>query len=86
MDFTVITEHFELVVILGCLVIGYILKHTFDKVPNKYIPTILAVLGAILNAAVNGIGLENVIYGAVMGLASTGMHQAFTKFVENTQE
>ena len=52
MDFTVITEHFELVVILGCLVIGYILKHTFDKVPNKYIPTILAVLGAILNAAV----------------------------------
>lgn len=86
MDFTVITEHFELVVILGCLVIGYILKHTFDKVPNKYIPTILAVLGAILNAAVNGVGLENVIYGAVMGLASTGMHQAFTKFVENTQE
>lgn len=86
MDFTVIAEHFELVVILGCLVIGYILKHTFDKVPNKYIPTILAVLGAILNAAVNGVGLENVIYGAVMGLASTGMHQAFTKFVENTQE
>ena len=86
MDFTVITEHFELVVILGCLVIGYILKHTFDKVSNKYIPTILAVLGAILNAAVNGVGLENVIYGAVMGLASTGMHQAFTKFVENTQE
>ena len=86
MDFTVITEHFELVVILGCLVIGYILKHTFDKVPNKYIPTILAVLGAILNAAVNGVGLENVIYGAVMGLASTGLHQAFTKFVENTQE
>lgn len=86
MDFTVITEHFELVVLLGCLVVGYILKHTFDKVPNKYIPTILAVLGAILNAAVNGVGLENVIYGAVMGLASTGMHQAFTKFVENTQE
>ena len=86
MDFTVITEHFELVVLLGCLVVGYILKHTFDKVPNKYIPTILAVLGAILNAAVNGVGLENVIYGAVMGLASTGLHQAFTKFVENTQE
>lgn len=86
MDFTVITEHFELVVLLGCLVVGYILKHTFDKVPNKYIPIILAVLGAILNAAVNGVGLENVIYGAVMGLASTGMHQAFTKFIENTQE
>jgi hypothetical protein len=86
MDFTVITEHFELVVLLGCLVVGYILKHTFDKVPNKYIPTILACLGAILNACLSGVSLENVIYGATMGLASTGMHQAFTKFVENTEE
>lgn len=86
MDFTVITENFEMVVVLGCLVVGYILKHTFDKVPNKYIPTILAVLGAVLNASVNGIMLENIIYGATMGLASTGLHQAFTKFVENNQE
>lgn len=86
MDFTVITEHFEMVVVLGCLVVGYILKHTFDKVPNKYIPTILAVLGAVLNASVNGVMLENIIYGATMGLASTGLHQAFTKFVENNQE
>lgn len=86
MDFTVITEHFELVVLLGCLVVGYILKHWIKDVDNKYIPTILAVLGAVLNAGYVGVTLETVIYGAVMGLASTGLHQAFTKFVENTQE
>lgn len=86
MDFNVIVENFEMIVMLGCLVVGYILKHTFDKVPNKYIPTILAVLGAVLNASVNGLALENVIFGATMGLASTGLHQAFTKFVENTDE
>ena len=86
MDFTLITENFELVVLLGCLVVGYILKHWVKDVDNKYIPTILAMLGAGLNACVNGVALENVIYGAVMGLASTGLHQAFTKFVENNVE
>lgn len=86
MDFSVLTEQFVFVVLLGCLVVGYIIKHTFDFIPNKYIPTILAVLGAVLNACVSGVTLENVIYGATMGLASTGLHQAFTKFVENTEE
>ena len=86
MDFTMITENFELVVLLGCLCVGYILKHWIKDVDNKYIPTLLAVLGAILNACVNGLLLEAIIYGAVMGLASTGLHQAFTRFIENTQE
>lgn len=86
MDFTILTEYFELVVVVGCLVIGYILKHWVKDVENKYIPTFLAVLGAILNSVVIGLSLESVIYGALMGLASTGMHQAFTRFIENTQE
>lgn len=85
MDFTVITEHFELIVILACLVVGYIIKHaTFlKKVPNNDIPVILAVIGSVLNAVYSGPSIESVVYGAVMGLASTGMHQAFTRFVEN---
>ena len=86
MDFTVLTEHFELVVLVGCLVSGYILKHWIKDVENKYIPTVLALLGAILNAVVSGLTVETIIYGALMGLASTGMHQAFTRFIENTQE
>lgn len=86
MDFTVLTEHFVLVVVVACLVVGYIIKTSFDKVPNKYIPTILAVLGAILNATVSGVSVETVVYGALMGLASTGLHQAFTRFIENKTE
>lgn len=86
MDFSQVLEHFELLVLLGCLVAGYILKHTFDFVPNKYIPAILAALGAALNASVAGVTLEAIIYGATMGLASTGMHQAFKRFIENTPE
>ena len=51
MDFTTLTEHFVLVVMVACLVVGYIIKHaTFlNKIPNTDIPCILAVIGAILN-------------------------------------
>ena len=27
MDFSVVTEHFVLVVVLACLIVGYIIKH-----------------------------------------------------------
>lgn len=88
MDFAILTEHFVLVVIVACLVIGYVIKHaSFMKwVPNDDIPVILALMGAILNIFVSGLSFESIVYGAVMGLASTGMHQTFKKWVENTNE
>lgn len=86
MDFSQLTQYFVLVVMIACLVVGYIIKTSFDKIPNKYIPTILAVVGAVLNAVVSGMSVESVVYGALMGLASTGLHQAFTRFVEGEKE
>ena len=85
MDFAILTEHFVLVVMVACLVIGYIIKHaSFMKwVPNDDIPVILAVVGAAVNLFVSGFSLESAVYGAVMGLASTGMHQAFKKWIDN---
>ena len=85
MDFTILSEHFVLVVLVACLVVGYIIKHaTFFKwIPNDDIPVILAVFGAVLNLAVSGLTIESVVYGAVMGLASTGFHQSFKAFIEN---
>lgn len=84
MDFTILTEYFVLVVLVACLVVGYIIKHaTFLKwIPNGDIPVILAVIGAVMNAIVSGMSVESVVYGAVMGLASTGLHQGFKVFVE----
>lgn len=83
-DFTTLTNHFVLVVLLACLVVGYIIKHaTFlKKIPNDDIPVILALIGAVLNAVVSKPSVESIVYGAVMGLASTGLHQAFGAFVE----
>ena len=83
MDFSALSEYFVIVLLVACLVVGYIIKSSLNFIPNKFIPTILAVLGAILNAVVTGFSVESIVYGAVMGLASTGMHQAFKQFVEN---
>lgn len=88
MDFSVLTEYFVVVVLVACLVMGYIIKHaTFLKwIPNDDIPVILAVIGAIMNSIVSGISVESIVYGAVMGLASTGMHQAFKHWIENDND
>ena len=85
MDFNVLTEYFVLVVMVACLGLGYVLKKWIKDVDNKYIPTILAVFGAVLNAVVSGVSVETIVYGALMGLASTGMHQAFKQFIENNE-
>ena len=84
MDFSTLNEGFTLVVMLGCLVVGYIIKHVgfCKKIPNDTIPAILAMVGIILNVIANGISLETVIYGAITGLSSTGCHQAFKAFIE----
>lgn len=86
MDFTTLTQYFVAVVMVACLVVGYIIKHaTFLKwIPNDNIPVILAVVGAVLNAVVSKPSVESIVYGAVMGLASTGLHQGFKKFVEGS--
>ena len=88
MDFSVVTEHFVLVVVLACLIVGYIIKHaSFMKwLNNNDIPSVLAVLGAILNCIVGGLSVDSIVYGALMGLASTGLHQAFTKFIERKED
>ena len=84
MDFSMLSEYFVLVVMVACLVVGYIIKHaTFFKwVNNNDIPVILAVVGAVLNPIVSGLSVEAVVYGALMGLASTGLHQSFKKFID----
>ena len=88
MDFvTIFTYHFVLVVMVACLVVGYIIKHaTFLKwIPNDDIPVALAILGAIVNTIVGGLSIESIVYGALMGLASTGLHQAFKQFIEKSK-
>ncbi len=84
MDLSFMEEHYVPVVLVACLVVGYCIKHIkwLDAVSNEYIPSILAVLGAALGCIEAGeLGLEPLVYGAVTGLASTGLHQAFCQMI-----
>ena len=84
-DFITLTKYFVLVVVVACLIVGYVIKHaTFlKKIPNDDIPCILAIFGAVLNLAVSGPSLESAVWGALMGIASTSMHQTFSNWIEN---
>lgn len=83
MDLKFIAENFVPVIVVACVLVGYIIKITppFAKVANNYIPLIVTVLGAFLGVLTNGLTLEAIVYGAVSGLASTGLHQAFTQIL-----
>ena len=78
-------NEFMLPVVLGiCLCVGYIIKKWIKDVDNKYIPTIVAVLGVALSIWISGwqITPEVILSGMISGLGSTGLHQLFKQFVE----
>ena len=81
------TQYYIPIVVVACLIVGYCIKHIswLAKISNDYIPTILAVLGAVLGCVANqNVTLENIVFGALSGLASTGLHQLFTRLIENS--
>ena len=82
MDF--LNEYLVLMVIGICLCVGYVLKHIVpsDKV-NRFIPLIMALLGIVVNVWLNAWAFtpEILLGGMASGLASTGMHQLFTQFI-----
>lgn len=80
-----LNEYISLLVVGICMCIGYMIKHWIpDEKVNKFIPTILGLLGLVINLWVNAwvVTPEAVMIGLLSGLASTGAHQAFTKFLE----
>ena len=84
MDLTFINNYLVLVVVGICLCVGYVIKESFPKVDNKYIPLIMGILGCILNVWISkGINPKIILGGLASGLASTGLHQAYKNLVEN---
>ena len=69
-------------VIAACLIIGFILKKWVKDVDNRYIPTILALFGAVLACMVQDtVSVEVLVAGSFSGLASTGLHQVFRQIL-----
>lgn len=85
MDATFLQEYLVLVVLGICLCLGYIIKHSLDFIPNKYIPLIMGVLGTLLNAWLNEWGFtpEILLGGMASGLASTGAFELVRNLIES---
>ncbi|MBR3844728.1 MAG: holin [Clostridia bacterium] len=78
-------ENYVVLAVLGvCLCVGYVLKHLVpgDTI-NRYIPLVMAVMGALLNIWASGWAVTpNILLGGmVSGLASTGMYELFHSFI-----
>ena len=88
MDLAVLNEYLVIVVVGICLCVGYVIKNSLDFIPNKYIPLIMLVLGTITNILINlntGINAGVILGGMLSGLASTGLHQLFSKFINKEE-
>ena len=72
-------EYLIPIIAVGCLCIGFVLKKWMPT-DDKYIPTILAILGAVSGIILFGLSYEGVVKGMLSGLASVGLHQAFYQY------
>ena len=82
MDITFLNDYVVLVILGICLCIGYVLKNSFPKLDNKYIPLIMAILGVVLNIWIaKKITPDILLAGMISGLSSTGLHQAFKNII-----
>lgn len=77
------TNYINVLITLACLLVGFIIKKWVKDVDDKYIPTIVFVMGVALGFATLGVSLESFVIGGISGIASTGFHQLFKQFVEN---
>lgn len=84
----ILTQYVVLLVMAICLAVGYIIKHSLDFIPNKYIPLIMGILGVILNIWISGWEFtpEILLGGLASGLASTGAFEAVRNLTKKEGE
>ena len=67
-----------------CLAIGYLIKHSLNFIPHKYIPLILAIIGIGVNVWVNQTFTPEILLGGLAsGLAATGAFEAVRNITNN---
>ena len=89
MDLNYLCDYYIPIVMTACLVIGYCIKHItwLERISNEYIPAILVLTGAAFACINEGnISFQVLVSGAVTGLASTGLYEAFSQIIDKHSE
>lgn len=69
-------EYIVPVTLAICFCIGFIVKKWIKDVDNKYIPTVCAIIGVLINVWVMGDFTPQVLLGGLAsGLSATGLDQ-----------
>lgn len=69
------------IIAVGCLCVGFVLKKWLPT-DDKWIPTVLCIIGAISGLILFGVDYEGVVKGMVSGLAAVGFHQLFKQHLK----
>ena len=69
------------IITAAALCIGFVMKKWMPT-DDKWIPTVLLVLGAISGAILFGVDYEGIVKGMVSGLAAVGLHQVFKQHMK----
>ena len=74
------------IIAVGAYVVGVVIKQSLDFIPNKYIPLIGGILGALAGGLVPGLfpdanRLTAVINGLALGWAATGGYETIRNLI-----
>ena len=64
------------IITAACLCIGYVMKKWLPT-DDKWIPTVLLIIGAVSGVILFGVDYEGIVKGMVSGVAAVGLHQVF---------
>lgn len=81
MEITMIDGFVIPVIVAASLAIGTVMKYWLPT-DNKWIPTVLLVLGAISGALLFGLDYEGIVKGMISGLAAVGLNQVFKQHLK----
>lgn len=83
MDLSQLTEYISPIILVACTGIGYIFHSLNNKILNKFIPTILGILGIIIAVwSLQTFNLPTIVTGLISGLASCGLYEAFKNILK----
>ena len=69
------------IIVIGCMCVGFVMKKWLPT-DDKWIPTVLLVIGALSGLILFGVDYEGVVKGMVSGLAAVGLHQVFKQHLK----
>lgn len=82
MDMEFLMQYTVPVIVGICLCLGFVIKRSIGCIPNKYIPLIMAIVGLLVNVAMNKtITADIALSGLFSGLVSTGMYELFRNII-----